>query len=267
MAEVIAGKQFPFLWEGKDKKGNKIKGRGLAKSETGDARRPAAPGRRATQDQEREQSLQERRQGQARGHRDLQPPARHHAGGRHPDGAGLRDRRRRPRQAGDAEADPGHQGRHRGRQRAERGARQAPAVFRRPVREPRRGRRAGRRAGDAARQDRHLQGKDRGAQEEDQEGAVLSGRRAGRGRDRDRHPADLRDPAVREPVQGLRRRPAGLHAVRRSTCRAGAGQGLDAAGRGGRRSCSPLPISTSARGRCGSSSTACRCRSRSSARS
>jgi type IV pilus assembly protein PilC len=33
MAEVIAGKQFPFLWEGKDKKGNKIKGRGLAKSE------------------------------------------------------------------------------------------------------------------------------------------------------------------------------------------------------------------------------------------
>jgi len=33
MAEVIAGKQFPFLWEGKDRKGNKIKGRGLAKSE------------------------------------------------------------------------------------------------------------------------------------------------------------------------------------------------------------------------------------------
>ena len=33
MAEVISGKQFPFLWEGKDKKGNKIKGRGLAKDE------------------------------------------------------------------------------------------------------------------------------------------------------------------------------------------------------------------------------------------
>jgi type IV pilus assembly protein PilC len=33
MAEVIAGKQFPFLWEGKDKKGNRIKGRGLAKDE------------------------------------------------------------------------------------------------------------------------------------------------------------------------------------------------------------------------------------------
>jgi type IV pilus assembly protein PilC len=34
MAEVISGKQFPFLWEGKDRKGNRIKGRGLAKTET-----------------------------------------------------------------------------------------------------------------------------------------------------------------------------------------------------------------------------------------
>jgi type IV pilus assembly protein PilC len=33
MAELVAGKQFPFLWEGKDKKGNRIKGRGLAKDE------------------------------------------------------------------------------------------------------------------------------------------------------------------------------------------------------------------------------------------
>jgi len=33
MAEVISGRQFPFLWEGKDRKGNRIKGRGLAKSE------------------------------------------------------------------------------------------------------------------------------------------------------------------------------------------------------------------------------------------
>ena len=30
--------------------------------------------------------------------------------------------------------------------------------------------------------------------------------------DRDADPADVRDPAVRDPVQGLRRRPAGLHA-------------------------------------------------------
>jgi len=34
MAEVISGKQFPFLWEGKDRKGNRVKGRGLAKDET-----------------------------------------------------------------------------------------------------------------------------------------------------------------------------------------------------------------------------------------
>jgi type IV pilus assembly protein PilC len=33
MAEVIAGKQLPYLWEGKDRKGNRVKGRGLAKDE------------------------------------------------------------------------------------------------------------------------------------------------------------------------------------------------------------------------------------------
>ena len=33
MAEAVASKQFPFLWEGRDKKGNKVKGRGLARSE------------------------------------------------------------------------------------------------------------------------------------------------------------------------------------------------------------------------------------------
>jgi len=42
MAELVAGKQSTFLWEGKDKKGNRLKGRGLAKSELelrGDLRR------------------------------------------------------------------------------------------------------------------------------------------------------------------------------------------------------------------------------------
>ena len=33
MAEVVAGRQSPFRWEGKDKKGNKVRGRGLAKDE------------------------------------------------------------------------------------------------------------------------------------------------------------------------------------------------------------------------------------------
>ena len=49
-----------------------------------------------------------------------------------------------------------------------------PLYFDDAVREPGRGRRASGRARDAARQDRDLQGKDRGAQEEDQEGDVLS---------------------------------------------------------------------------------------------
>jgi type IV pilus assembly protein PilC len=33
MAEAIAGKQFPFQWEGKDRKGNVVKGRGLSTTE------------------------------------------------------------------------------------------------------------------------------------------------------------------------------------------------------------------------------------------
>ena len=33
MAESVAIKQFPYLWEGKDKKGNRVKGRGLARDE------------------------------------------------------------------------------------------------------------------------------------------------------------------------------------------------------------------------------------------
>jgi type IV pilus assembly protein PilC len=33
MAEIVVGKQLPFRWEGKDKKGNKVKGRGLARDE------------------------------------------------------------------------------------------------------------------------------------------------------------------------------------------------------------------------------------------
>src|SRR5262245_58612750 len=33
MAEVVASKELAFLWEGKDRKGNRIKGRGLAANE------------------------------------------------------------------------------------------------------------------------------------------------------------------------------------------------------------------------------------------
>ena len=85
--------------------------------------------------------------------------------------------------------DPRHQGRRRGRHLAARGAGQTPAVFRRPVREPRRGRRAGRRVGNAARQDRHVQGKNRSDEEEGQEGPLLSDGGARRRRHRDGHSA------------------------------------------------------------------------------
>ena len=89
------------------------------------------------------------------------------------------------------------------------------------------GRRASRRARDAARQDRHLQGKDRGHQEEDQEGLVLSGRRRRRRDRRDGDPVDLRHSGVRVAVPGLRRRPArrsrASSSTSRSSCRAPAG--------------------------------------------
>ncbi len=212
MAQAIAGKQFPFLWEGKDRKGNRVKGRGLAKDEAElriDLRRQGIAVAKVRKER---RLFSSGGQGQGRGHRALQPPARHHAHRRHPDGAGLRDHRRRPRQAGDAEARARDQVGHRDGQRAQRVAGEAPALFRRPVRQPGRGRRARGCARDRARQDRDLPGKDRGAEEEDQEGAVLPGGGAG-GRDhRDGDPAAVRDPAVRKPVPGLRRRPARLHA-------------------------------------------------------
>ena len=164
----------PFSWSGMDKKGNRVSGKSLAPDETAlraDLRRQ---GIAVTTRQEAVAGLQVRRQGQAGRHRGIQPPARHHAGRGYSAGAVLRNRRQRQRQAGDAEAHPRHQGGRRRRHLAARSAGQASAAFRRPVREPGRGRRTGRCAGNAARQDRDVQGKDRGAEEEGQEGPVLS---------------------------------------------------------------------------------------------
>ena len=71
-------------------------------------------------------------------------------------------------------------------------------------------------------------------EEEDQEGAVLS-RRGARGcGHRDRHPAAVRDSAVRKPIQGIRRGPAGVHAVRRRHVALDAGERLDAVHHRGR---------------------------------
>ena len=122
-------RDIAFTWEGKDKRGTRVKGKSLAPDEQtlrAELRRQGvAPSRIRKQRQ-----MAQRRQGQRRRHRGLQPPARHHARGRHSAGAGLRDRRQRPRQARHAEAHPRHQGRCRGRHLAARGARQASAVLR-----------------------------------------------------------------------------------------------------------------------------------------
>ncbi|MEI2787367.1 MAG: type II secretion system F family protein [Steroidobacteraceae bacterium] len=65
----------------------------------------------------------------------------------------------------------------------------------------------------------------------------------------------------------LRRGSAGVHAVRRQHVALDAGEGMDAGDHRWCRWYSHSPISTSVRGRCGNSSTRCRCRSRSSGRS
>ena len=249
-------------------KGNRIKGRGLAKNELEMRARPASAGHRRDQGQARNASS-------SRATARSPPKTSRSSAASWPRCSPRASRWCRPsRSSASATTSPPMQKlvlvdqvRHRDRQRAERGAGQAPALLRRPVREPGRGRRACRRARDGAREDRDLQGKDRGAEEEDQEGAVLPGRGAGGRGDRDGDPADLRDPAVREPVQGLRRGPAGVHADGHRHVALDAGEGLAPVDRRWSARCLRSRISTSARGRCASSSTGCRCRCRSSARS
>ena len=182
MAQVASAQQFPFVWEGTDKKGKRIKGKMLAVSEAAvkaDLRRQGVLAKRVRKEM---QLFKSGKKINCRGHRAVRAPARHDAAGGHPDGPVLRHHRQRSRQAVDAEAGAGDQRRRRGRHLAARGARQASAVLRRPVRQPGRSRRACRCAGNAARQGRDLQGKDRGAEEEDQEGAVLSRPRCWRSR-------------------------------------------------------------------------------------
>ncbi len=65
-------------------------------------------------------------------------------------------------------------------------------------------------------------------------------------------------PQFETPVQGLRRGPAGVHAVRDQHVALDAGQGLDPADPAGRRGLRLRSTSTSARAPCASSSTACR---------
>ncbi len=109
-------------------------GRARTRRATGSPASPSRPTRQALRADLRRQGVVPTRikkqsaafrsggEADARGHRHLLPPARDHADRRHPAGAGLRDRRQRPREAVDAEADPRHQGAGRERLDAARGA-------------------------------------------------------------------------------------------------------------------------------------------------
>ena len=111
-------KETQFLWEGKDKRGNKVRGKSLAANEAtlrADLRRQGVA---ATRVKTQSNAFRSGGKVENAGYRGIQPSARDHDVGRHPDGPGLRDHRQRPRKAGHAEVGAGHQGEHRGRQHA-----------------------------------------------------------------------------------------------------------------------------------------------------
>ena len=87
-------RDIPFAWEGKDKRGNRVKGKSLAPDEVvlrnELRRRGIAPSK--IRNSLRPQAAAA---GQARRHCGFQPPARDHAGGGYSTGAGVRDRRQR----------------------------------------------------------------------------------------------------------------------------------------------------------------------------
>ena len=89
-------KETQFLWEGKDKRGNKVRGKSLAANEAAlraDLRRQGVAATRV-----KTQSTHFRCGGkvQPRRHRGVRPAARDHDVGGHSHGAGLRDHRQRP---------------------------------------------------------------------------------------------------------------------------------------------------------------------------
>ena len=90
-------------------------------------------------------------------------------------------------------------------------------------------------AGDPAGQNRHLQGKNRSPEEENQKGDVLSRGGFDRCRHCDRDIADFRHSAVRVLVQGIWRGSAGVHANGREHVEVHAASGLDRGTGGGRR--------------------------------
>ncbi len=95
ISATASKKETQFLWEGKDKRGHKVRGKSLAANEAAlraDLRRQGVAATRV----KTQSRIRRRRQGSAARYRGVRPPARDHDVGRHSDGAGLRDHRQRP---------------------------------------------------------------------------------------------------------------------------------------------------------------------------
>ncbi len=95
ISATASKKETQFLWEGKDKRGNKVRGKSLAANEAAlraDLRRQGVAATRV----KTQSSFKRRRQSSAAGHRGVRPPARDHDVGRHSHGAGVRNHRQRP---------------------------------------------------------------------------------------------------------------------------------------------------------------------------
>jgi len=88
-------KDIQFIWEGKDKRGHRVRGKALAASEQRAASRLKAPrrGTHARQNPERDEG---RWKASTARHRRICPSARDHDVCRHSHGAGLRDHRQWP---------------------------------------------------------------------------------------------------------------------------------------------------------------------------
>ena len=96
ISATASKKEIQFIWEGKDKRGNKVRGKSLAANEAAlraDLRRQGVAATRV-----KTQSISCAGGGKVQP-QDIAvfaPPARDHDVGRHSDGAGLRNHRQRP---------------------------------------------------------------------------------------------------------------------------------------------------------------------------
>ena len=173
-----------FVWEGTDKQGRKTKGE-IGEPESSDREGRASPS--GNQRDTRAEKVRagwpprrSRRRNNAWRHRAFHTPDGDHDARRRAARAGVRGRRRRPRQTEDARPRARDQSRRIGWYRVRFGHPQAPEVLRPSVLQSRRSRRAVWLARDHARPHRDLQRKDRVVEGEGPQGDDLSGRGARR---------------------------------------------------------------------------------------